>query len=110
MDQVIAIPIESEAGLSSNISNHFGKAPFYLLYNTETNTSKIIKNTSHHFGGKEHPPVMIKNAGATCVITGSLGDHAKDLFKKFGITLYLGTASTVQELLDLYESGKLQSP
>lgn len=108
MEQIIAIPIESEAGLSSEVSSHFGKAPFYLLYNTETNTSKVIKNTSHHFGGKVHPPVMIKNAGATCVITGSIGDHAKELFKKFDIAVYIGLGNTIQETIDLYKDGKLQ--
>ena len=58
MKQVIGIPLEDDNGTESNASSHFGKAPFYLLYNISTKTVTVIKNTSNHFGGKEHPPVL----------------------------------------------------
>lgn len=106
MDTIIAIPVETDEGLTSKVSSHFGKAPFFLLYNVTTKTNRIIKNTSHHFGGKDHPPVLIKNAGATVVATGSMGDHAKELLNKFNIETYLVTNGTAQQTLDSYLNDK----
>ena len=81
MEQVIGIPLENDNGLESYVSGHFGKAPFYLLYNTSTKTATVIKNTSNHFGGK--------------------------VFEKNNIKVYYGAINTAKETLELYETGKL---
>ena len=107
MENIIGIPIESENGLESKVSSHFGKAPYYLLFNEPQNTFKIIKNTSNHFGGKEHPPVVLKNAGVHTVIVGNIGDHAKGILDKFNIQVYAGAKNSVKETLDLYHNDKL---
>lgn len=109
MNTIIGIPIESDQGLQSKISGHFGKAPFYLLYDESTKTPKVIPNTSNHYGGKEHPPVLLKNAGVGVVIVGNMGQNARKIFEKNNIKVYYGAQNslTVIETLNLYNDGKL---
>ncbi len=107
MENVIGIPLENDDGLNSLVSSHFGKAPFYLLYDKTTKIPKVIKNTSNHFGGKEHPPVMLKNAGVHIVIAGGMGGNARKIFEKNNIKVYYGAINTAKETLELYEAGKL---
>lgn len=107
MEQVIGIPLENDNGLESYVSGHFGKAPFYLLYNTSTKTASVIKNTSNHFGGKEHPPVLLKNAGVQIMLAGGMGANARKIFEKNNIKVYYGAINTAKETLELYETGKL---
>ena len=105
MVTVIGIPIESDNGLDSKVTNHFGKAPYYFL--AEGDSFRVIKNTSNHFGGKEHPPVVLKNAGVNVVLAGRMGDHARQIFDKFGIKVYYGVKDTVKDTLELFKNGKL---
>ena len=107
MENVIGIPIQTDDGLNSKVSSHFGKAPFYLLYNTSTKTANVIKNTSNHYGGKEHPPVLLKNAGVQIMLAGGMGSNARKIFEKNNIKVYYGASNTAKETLELYESGKL---
>lgn len=107
MEQVIGIPLENDNGLDSKVSSHFGKAPFYLLYNTTTKTTNVIKNTSNHYGGTEHPPVLLKNAGVQIMIAGNMGGNARKIFAKNNIKVYYGASSTVKETLELFEANKL---
>ena len=109
MENVIGIPIESDQGLQSIVSSHFGKAPFYLLYDKSTKTTKVIKNTSNHYGGKEHPPVLLKNAGVHIMLVGNMGDNARKIFEKNKITVYYGARNTAQESITLYAEGKLSN-
>jgi predicted Fe-Mo cluster-binding NifX family protein len=108
MENIIGIPILTDAGLKSQISDHFGKAPYYLLYNMTTKTSTLLKNTSKHFGGSAHPPVMLKDAGVHVVIAKNIGEHAKEMFDKFNIKLYVKAENTAEETLKQFLDGKLK--
>ena len=107
MENVIGIPIQNDDGLNSKISSHFGKAPFYLLFNISSKTANVIKNTSNHYGGKEHPPVLLKNAGVQILLAGGMGGNARKIFEKNNIKVYYGAINTAKETLELYEAGKL---
>ena len=104
---IIGIPIESDQGLDSKVSGHFGKAPFYLLYDDSNQSANVIPNTSNHFGGKEHPPVLLKNAGVQIMLVGNMGGNARKIFEKNNIKVYYGAQNTVKETIKLYSEGKL---
>ena len=40
----LCFPIESEDGLNSRIYSHFGSAPNFIIYDTETDTTNTINN------------------------------------------------------------------
>ncbi len=41
----VCIPIEKNKGLDSIAYNHFGTAPFFLIYDSENEQMKIIDET-----------------------------------------------------------------
>jgi predicted Fe-Mo cluster-binding NifX family protein len=49
----------------------------------------------------------LKNAGVHVVLTGTIGEHAQDIFSRFNIQVYEGAKNTVKETLKLYSTGKL---
>ena len=104
---LIAIPVEENLGVISKISDHFGKAKFYALYETKNKNINIVPNTSKHMGGTEEPPVFVRNQGAEEVIVSGIGSQALELFQKFKIKAYAGAQGTIKTTIDLYNTKKL---
>ena len=45
----ILIPVLENRGKESRVSPHFGRAPYFALYDSETEKLEIIENKSEHF-------------------------------------------------------------
>jgi predicted Fe-Mo cluster-binding NifX family protein len=89
--------------LESLFGSHFARSPYFILYNTHTATSEAIRNGfvigDTRIG--QNTVRLLKLNGIESVITGSIGDNARDLLKGAGIpvSFYKGEG-TVQDALD----------
>ena len=44
----VAIPVRSDEGLESQVNEHFGSTPMFLIVDTETKTCQAIPNRNQH--------------------------------------------------------------
>ena len=106
----VAIPSSETGGLEDYVELHFGKAPTYTTYDTETETIEIIENTSVHMGGKGRPPELLKDAGVDVVLCSGVGQKIVDLLNKNGIEIFVGADETVKDAITSWKAGKLYKP
>jgi predicted Fe-Mo cluster-binding NifX family protein len=103
----IAIPTDDKKKLEDTVSEHFGKASKFLIYDTETESFKIFPNPEVT-GGKEFPPDFLYRQGIKAVIVFGLGEIAYKKFKNYNIKMYKAILGTIAANLQRFEDDKLQ--
>lgn len=56
-----------------HLEPRFGRAPVYILFDTNTQEFDIIPNTNHHFGGSDTPVSIVQRANPDYVLAPYLG-------------------------------------
>jgi predicted Fe-Mo cluster-binding NifX family protein len=103
----LCIPSLGEGGLDADVSPHFGRAPTFTMYETETEAVEVVENDGKHRGGSEAPPVLIAREGADALVCANLGRKAVDRFCANDIEVYSNAAGTVREAIQAWEAGEL---
>ena len=105
---MIIILLTQNKGLESNVSSHYGRAPFLAIISEETlEVKEIIKNENHHFEGELSPPKYYATLGKI-VIAKEIGNNAFHSSKNFGLTVYLGAKDTLKETIEAYKEKQLR--
>jgi predicted Fe-Mo cluster-binding NifX family protein len=103
----IAIPAISDEGLSAPACDHFGSAPFFIIYETKTRSHEIVKNMDHdHIHGACNPIGLLKGSNIDSVLCRGMGARAVSLLSHEGITVYRSDLSTVGEMVSEWETGE----
>jgi len=106
----IFIPLLDNKGMKSEISGHFGHAPFFAIYDTKTKKMEIKENNLNHTDPNKSPvDQIVELANPTSVFALGIGARAIQLFNEKGITIKTGDYSTVQEVIDNIKSLKSQA-
>jgi len=109
-DERIFFPLLDKNGEDSRISPHFGHAPFFGLYNTQTEELTITENTLSHTDPNKSPVDQIVEAvNPTTVFAHGIGARAIMLFNERGIALKTGSYETVKEAIANLEKLKEQT-
>jgi predicted Fe-Mo cluster-binding NifX family protein len=104
----ICIPSESNEGKSSRLSDHFGSAPFFTIYNPDTGELDIVSNLNeHHQHGQCHPLSIIGVQNINAIICRGMGRRAVQALVDAGIKVYISTANTVGQSLTEFQEQKL---
>lgn len=96
--------------LDAPLDSRFGRAPGFLLYDTERELFRLIDNTQNlnsAQGAGIQAAQTVARAGAECLVTGHCGPKAFHVLKTAGVKVFNTDAATVKEALQMYESGKL---
>lgn len=102
------IPTQGDAGRADRVHDHFGSAPFFTLYNSETEELSVLpNNNAHHAHGTCHPMNQLQHRHIDCVICGGMGRRAIEALNAEGITIYQSTAQTVGEIIDKIKANEL---
>jgi predicted Fe-Mo cluster-binding NifX family protein len=108
----IVIPVSEEKGVDSNLSQHFGRAPFYAIIDLDEKGKIIgqgtIANTSEHFGGVGLPPDRILQLKPKALVTFGLGSKALRIFQDACVAVLRTEANTVKEVVKAYNNDELQ--
>jgi len=100
-NEKIFFPLLNDDGSNSKISEHFGHAPFFGLYNVDTKELKIIKNNLDHSDLSKSPIDQIEDAvHPTTIFAKSIGDRAIKLISQKGLGLKTGNYDHVQDVLN----------
>ncbi len=96
--------------LDSEIDERFGRARYFIIYDTETEASQAVdneQNLNSPQGAGVQAAEKIAKLGAESLITGHCGPKAFRALSAAGIKVYNTDADTVKEAIDLYLAGKL---
>jgi len=105
----ICIPVVADQGLNSQVNGHFGSAPYFAVCDTENNGIEIVQNdNAHHSHGMCHPLSVIRDKSIDVVVCNGMGMRAIQKLNEGGIKAYLADKDTVAEIIESYNSGKLQ--
>jgi len=95
----LLIVLNEDNGINSRLGFHFGRSPFFGIYDTNSKELKIIKNIIDH--SKNQTPVdQINSLGIDMVYTQGMGRKAYDLFQNKDVILKTGNYETLKEVID----------
>jgi predicted Fe-Mo cluster-binding NifX family protein len=104
----ICFPIESDQGLDSRISDHFGSAPLFLLADTVSNETAVISNADrHHAHGACNPLQALHGSRIEAVAVRNIGAGAVGHLNRAGLRVYKATGGTVLENMAKLTTGTL---
>jgi predicted Fe-Mo cluster-binding NifX family protein len=110
VDRVV-VPVLDEVGISSKLSPHFGRAPFFAVVEIETNGEilnlRFQPNRSEHFGGAGRPPDIILGFEPNAVITFGMGPRAMQRFQMAGVAVMQATSENLDEVLAAFAKEEL---
>ena len=96
----IFFPLLDNNGEDSEISQHFGHAPFFGVYDVGKKEIKIIENNLNHTDPNKSPIDQIEEAvNPTTIFAKGIGGRAIQLIAQKGLKLKTGPYNTVKEVL-----------
>ncbi len=84
---------------NSNVSEHFGRCKYYIIWDNGKITSIENPYVAHSPG---QMPEFIKSLGADIIISGGMGKRAVENFKKLGIKVFTGARGKVIDAIKNY--------
>lgn len=104
----IGIPVD-EKDLGAMVSASFGRAPYFLIYETETETATFVDNTalSSPGGAGLKAAQIIVDAQVEVVLTPQCGKNAAEVLRSAGIKLFKTTFASAKENIDAYAHDQL---
>ena len=104
----ICFPVQKNEGLQSTVYNHFGSAPIFLIFDTESKGITAVTNRDeHHEHGACNPTKALDNQQVDAIVVGGIGAGALSKLNQMGIKAHRAKAETVQENLSLFHTREL---
>ncbi|MFH0975166.1 MAG: NifB/NifX family molybdenum-iron cluster-binding protein [Spirochaetota bacterium] len=100
----------TDGTLDGRMDERFGRAKKFVIYNSETQESKVIDNKLNMDapqGAGIQTAQNVINAGAKIVISGHMGPNAFKVLAAAGIEAYVASDMTCSEALKAFKEGKL---
>jgi len=107
----IVVPAEDGNGLNARLSEHFGRAPYFIVVELENGNIinvQAVPNESEHFGGFGLPSDRILQFRPNAVITYGMGPRALSIFQGAGVAVLKANADTVKDVVEAYRQNKLE--
>ena len=112
MTMRIVIPTLDKNGLDAQLSEHFGRAPYFTVVDVDENggvtDQKTIANESEHFGGVGNPPDRILQFKPNALVTYGMGPRALNIFQDAKVAVLRTNANTVREVITAYNNNELE--
>ena len=90
--------------MDSEISQHFGHAPFFGSYDLEKKELKIIENDLNHTDPDKSPIDQIQEVvNPTIIFAKGIGGRAIELIAEKGIALKTENFNTVKEVIENWD-------
>jgi predicted Fe-Mo cluster-binding NifX family protein len=106
----IAVACEDNQGLDSQISQHFGRCPYYLILDVEGDEIVKTDTVANPYYTQHTPgmvPQFINEQEAHVMIAGGIGPRAIDLFVSLGLEVVSGIAGNAGDIVQAYLKGEV---
>ena len=106
----ICIPTSGSAGPEADVYGHFGSAPRFVIYDTESRTYEVADNAGKdHEHGQCNPFRSIERQSIDALVTGGIGMRALQLLLARNIRVYRATGErTAAEVISSFQDGTLK--
>jgi len=96
--------------LDSNVDPRFGRCPYYIIYDTETDSSEHIENESRQAmgGAGIQASQFLVNKKVEAVIAGNIGPNAYRVLSAAPIKIYSGVTGTVKDVIEKLKKDELK--
>ena len=112
MNERIVVPVSDQRGIDSRLSEHFGRAPYYVIIELDNEghilSVESIANTSEHFGGVGYPPDRIIQLQPNALITYGMGTRALTMFQSAKVAVLRTNVNTVRDAVTAYNKNELE--
>ena len=105
----LCIPVDSDDGLDSPVSGHFGSAPTFIIVDTASRDLRAVPNLKmEHDHGHCSPLESLEGQDIDYVAVGGIGRGALGKLESAGIHVVRTPASTVRETVQAFAAGSLE--
>ena len=97
--------------LASKVDPRFGRAPYFLIYDTDKEESQVVTNTQNvnaAQGAGTQAAETVAGMNVNLVVAGNFGPNAFHALKAAGAKLALWADGTVSEVIELARNDKLE--
>ncbi len=105
---IIALPIDDKK-LDAPICISFGRTPFFLIYDTETDAHTFLENaaaTSQGGAGIKAAQAIVDEK-ISALITPRCGENAAEVLKGAGVKIYKVSGNSIAENIEAIKNDKL---
>jgi len=105
----ICIPTETGEGKTAQVYGHFGSAPYFAIYDTDSLDLEIVENgNSHHEHGTCNPVAALQGRAVDVVVTGGMGARAVMMLNAQGIKVFRAVPGTVDTIIGTFNAEDLE--
>ena len=105
----VCFPVQKDDGVESQVYNHFGSAPVFIVVETEAKGIQRVDNRDlHHVHGACNPVMALGGQKVDALVVGGIGGGALTKLNAMGVKVYEAGSRTVKENLELLKENKLQ--
>ena len=105
----VGFAVQKDEGIESQVYNHFGSAPAFILVDAETREAVTVQNSDlQHVHGMCEPVSALGGKEVGAVVVGGIGPGALMKLNAMGVKVYEAGARTVKENLQLLGENRLQ--
>lgn len=96
--------------LHSNLDLRFGRSPYFIIYDLNTDKFNTIENKGESSGGGAGIAAaqQLIDESVEAVISSNIGPNAFNLLQSSDIKMYKGNSIPCKLLVEMYKEGKLQ--
>jgi predicted Fe-Mo cluster-binding NifX family protein len=104
----LAMPV-SKKELSSDVCQSFGRTPYFLVYDTEMQSSRFIDNgaAASQGGAGIKAAQSIADSGADVLLTPRCGENAAEVIRAADIKIYKTVSGSALDNINAFIDGKL---
>jgi len=97
--------------LESAIDPRFGRAEFFVLYDTDSKQCEAVENlaVTSSGGAGIATAQMMSDKNVEAVVTGNVGPNAMSVLRTAGIKIFRGNADTVGRNIENFNKGVLET-
>jgi predicted Fe-Mo cluster-binding NifX family protein len=104
----LCFPVYKMSDFESEVYEHFGSAPAFMLVDSDTEAITVINNADqHHTHGMCNPISALEGRKVDIVVVGGIGGGALIKLNGAGIRVYQAMGKTVRENIELLNAKKL---
>ncbi len=108
----IAIPVIDQAGLDAQLSEHFGRAPYFAVVELDEKrqvvSQETVANVGEHFGGSGRRADFILQLKPNAIITHGMGPRGISIYQSAKVAVLRANANTVRQVVDAYNKNELE--
>ncbi|MBP2666344.1 MAG: dinitrogenase iron-molybdenum cofactor biosynthesis protein [Firmicutes bacterium] len=104
----IAIPVNNKS-MESTIASSFGRTPYFLIYDTETQTNAFFDNSAiaSQGGAGIKAAQAIVDSGAGAVLVPQCGENAASVLKTANMKIYKTMNDSIKDNIVAFNAGTL---